>query len=265
MHHISDNLRTLRKKHGWTQTDFAKQLGVKRSLIGAYEEGRADPRISFLQLVCEKFRLNLDDLINHPVDQAKSKSPKDLTGQSLRILPILIGKESQQERASLVPVKAAAGYLNGFGDVEFMEQLPTFRLPFPELPRGKTYRLFQIKGDSMPPVQSGSYVICSYEMDWHNIINDKCYVIVSKSEGIVFKRVLNDLKHGKLRLKSDNQSYDTYEVDVDDIVEVWKAEGITKIGMEYEAPDSNVRNVAAEISELSARLERIEKKLTRKD
>lgn len=261
MHYISNNLKFLRKKHNWTQADFAKQLGVKRSMIGAYEEGRADPRISFLQLVCDKFQLSLDELIGQPLNDQIRKSRIDITGRSLRVLPITIDSNSDQETATLVPVKAAAGYLNGFGDVEFMEQLPTFRLPFPELPRGKTYRLFQIKGESMLPVQPGSYVICSYEMDWNNISNDKCYVIISKSEGIVFKRVLNNLNIGNLTLKSDNPEFDSYDINIDDVVEVWRAEGLTTIGMEYPSQKSTMKNVAEEISQLNERLDRIERNL----
>ncbi len=263
MHNISDNLKFLRKKQKWTQADFAKQLGVKRSMIGAYEEGRADPRISFLQLICDKFKLSLDELINLPLGENKKKERQDISGRSLRILPITIDRETDQETASLVPIKAAAGYLNGFGDVEFMEQLPTFRLPFPELPKGKTYRLFQIKGESMLPIQSGSYVICSYEMDWNNILNDRSYVIISKSGGIVFKRILNNLKQGKLTLKSDNTEFETYDIDIDDVIEIWRAEGLTTIGMEYEAPRASMKNVAEEISQLNHRLDRIENKLSK--
>lgn len=263
MHYISDNLKVIRKKHNWTQAEFAKQVGVNRSMIGAYEEGRADPRISFLQLICDKFHLSLDELINHPLGTNTRKDIPDISGRSLRILPITIDKETDQETATIVPVKAAAGYLNGYGDVEYMEQLPTFRLPFPELPRGKTYRLFQIKGESMLPVQPGSYVICSYEMDWNNILNDRCYIIISKSEGIVFKRVLNNLKQGRLGLKSDNPDFETYQLDINDVVEVWRAEGLTKIGMDYETPKSGMKNVAEEIYELNQRLERIENKLSK--
>ena len=38
------NLKYLRKLRGWTQEEFANKLNIKRSLIGAYEEERADQR-----------------------------------------------------------------------------------------------------------------------------------------------------------------------------------------------------------------------------
>ena len=45
------NLKYLRKLRGWTQEEFANKLGIKRSLVGAYEEERADPRIDILEIV----------------------------------------------------------------------------------------------------------------------------------------------------------------------------------------------------------------------
>ena len=45
---IGNNIKILRKKAGFTQGALAEQMGIKRSLIGAYEEGRAEPRINNL-------------------------------------------------------------------------------------------------------------------------------------------------------------------------------------------------------------------------
>ena len=100
MHYIPANIKQLRKRKGWTQTEFARQLGVKRSLIAAYEEGRADPRISFLQMLCEKFALTLDELIDKKLDSTRLESPVDVKGKSLRILPIAVHTKDDSEMAT---------------------------------------------------------------------------------------------------------------------------------------------------------------------
>jgi transcriptional regulator with XRE-family HTH domain len=258
MHFIADNLRFIRKQAGLTQDQLAKKLGVKRSLIGAYEERRADPRISFLLHVCEKFGYTMDDLVGRPLDGNLSPMER-ASGSSLRILPIAVDTTDREERITLVPVKAAAGYLNGFGDVEFIESLPVFDLPFPEVSKGKTYRVFQVNGDSMLPIPSGAYIMGSYVMDWNRIKNDELYIIVSRGEGIVFKRVLNELKSGYLTLKSDNPAYDPFQVDVEDIAEVWKAEGMTMFGFdEWKGTEQDA--LLREIREIRDRLDEMNKK-----
>ena len=45
------NLKYLRKLRGWTQEEFASKLGIKRSLLGAYEEERAEPRLEVLETI----------------------------------------------------------------------------------------------------------------------------------------------------------------------------------------------------------------------
>ena len=38
---ISNNIKVLRKKAGFTQEQLSAKIGIKRSVLGAYEEGRA--------------------------------------------------------------------------------------------------------------------------------------------------------------------------------------------------------------------------------
>ncbi|MFZ9589911.1 MAG: helix-turn-helix domain-containing protein, partial [Chitinophagaceae bacterium] len=57
------NLKHLRKLKGLTQEEFAQKLQIKRSLLGAYEEERAEPRIDVLEMVSDHFGISLDDLL----------------------------------------------------------------------------------------------------------------------------------------------------------------------------------------------------------
>jgi transcriptional regulator with XRE-family HTH domain len=234
---ISKNLKSLRKQNSLTQADLAQKIGVNRSLIGAYEEGRAEPKLKTLMVIAKQFGYALDDLVAGDVSTIKSNKKKflvDTAGSSLRILPIAIDRSEDRELASLVPVKAAAGYLQGYGDVDFIESLPHFTVPYPELPQDRTYRVFQIHGESMLPLASGSYVLCEYMQDWSRVRSDECYVLLTKDDGVVYKRVINRLaEENKLTLKSDNPDFQPYDVDADKVLEVWKAVGYTS----FQLPD----------------------------
>ena len=54
----------LRKKEALTQEQLATKIGVKRAMIGAYEEGRAEPRLHTLQHLAAYFQVRLDDFVN---------------------------------------------------------------------------------------------------------------------------------------------------------------------------------------------------------
>lgn len=234
---LSENLKALRKAKGITQADFAVRIGVNRSVIGAYEEGRAEPKLQTLQAICNFFEVTVDEILNDRFKDSPTPSgKKDVAGQNLRILPVVVSNDDE-ETVVLVPEKASAGYIQGYADTEYIGNLPQFNLPFPELKAGKTYRVFQIRGDSMLPLQSGTYIICEYLTDWNNVRDNQCYVLITRNDGIVYKRVENHiLKDGSLLLISDNAQYEPYSLHVDEVLEVWKANGT----ISFDLPNSKM-------------------------
>lgn len=227
MKKISVNIRFLRKKKNLTQQEFADALGIKRSMIGAYEEDRASPKMDNMKAIANFFGISVDELVSERITDkwleernVRLEKEKEIKAGNLRVLSITVDSDDN-ENIELVPVKASAGYINGYADPEFVRELPKFHLP---MLTGGTFRAFEIKGDSMLPIQPGSIIVGEYVDDWKQMKNNDTYVIVSKNEGIVYKRVMNRLKEQKsLLLKSDNKAYEPYPISADDIMEVWKA------------------------------------------
>ena len=227
MDFIATNLKFLRKTKSWTQNDLAEEINIKRSLIGAYEEGRARPTYEVLYDLSKLFKYSIDELITKDLRQTEKVAlftdeqlTSDVTGKHLRVLAITVDKK-ENENIEMIPVKASAGYLNGYADPTFIKELNKFRLPF--LPVG-TYRAFEIKGDSMLPIQPGSVIVGEYIDNWNHIKDGHTYIILSKHDGIVFKRAFNQVEeNGTLILRSDNTSYPAYPIKIDEVLEVWKA------------------------------------------
>ena len=108
--------------------------------------------------------------------------------------------------------------MDSFNDPEYIRDLP--KISFPNIPSG-TFRGFEIRGDSMLPMESGSIVLCSFVENLNQIKNGKTYVIVSEEQGLVYKRVINKTEESKLILSSDNESYVPYEIAYRDVSEIW--------------------------------------------
>ncbi len=60
---LSKNIRKLRAFKNLNQTQFAELIDVKRASIGAYEEGRAEPKLDTLIRITTYFKISLDNLI----------------------------------------------------------------------------------------------------------------------------------------------------------------------------------------------------------
>lgn len=58
---ICEKFRAIRVKNRLTQGRFAELLGIKRSLVGAYEEKRAEPKPKTILALCELFDLSIDE------------------------------------------------------------------------------------------------------------------------------------------------------------------------------------------------------------
>ena len=222
---LSHSIKKIRKTLGLTQEKFAGELGIKRSLIGAYEEGRAEPRLELLDKMAKLASVSLESLVSGNVTGHQPKS------QTL---------SSRNEgwpagNIQLVPVKAAAGYLAGFGDQEIIQELPQFSLPM--LGKGN-YRAFEITGDSMLPLVPGTVVVGEHVDTLSSLKNGKTYVLVTKRDGIVYKRVFNYLKeNGKLFLVSDNSNYKPYAVEPEEIIEAW----IAKAYISVQFPEKDIK------------------------
>jgi phage repressor protein C with HTH and peptisase S24 domain len=230
-------------------------MEIKRSLVGAYEEERADPKYDLLQKFSEYFELSIDELINDTINDKWKKKP-NLSASNVRVLSITVDKDDN-ENIELVPVKASAGYLNGYADPEFVGALPKFSLP---MFKSGTFRAFEIKGDSMLPLSSGSVIISEYVENWNDLKVGETAVVVSKNEGVVYKRMGSKLKQDKgLKLVSDNPIYDPYYVMAEDIVEIWKAKAFISTDLPQPTPEPTMESLTTMMSQMQKSISELKK------
>lgn len=244
---VNSNLRYLRKLRNWTQLEMATKLGIKRSLLGAYEENRAEPRTEVLAKLSDLFHISIDDLLRR--DMTTNEANYQERRRQM--------KNSPRQVIEFIPLKAAAGYLTGYNDVEFVEELNTFTLPM--LGSGH-FRAFEIEGDSMLPVTSGSVIVGHQVEGWEEIKNNQPYIVFTRSDGIVFKRVLKSNRNkNKITLVSDNPQYETYHVLLEDVVELWHTDAVIAKMDPHQL--MNVNHLAEIVSNLQAQVTVLKKKL----
>lgn len=233
---FANNLKYLRKHRKKSQMDLATELGLTRTTLSGYEKN-VQPPFRVLIKISEYFNVSLDALIKYNLEslsefqlsQIEKGFDVDVTGQKLRLLTISVDNEGK-ENIEMVPVKAQAGYTNSYGDLDFIAGLPKFKLPF--LPEEKTYRSFQIQGDSMLPIKEGSWVTCSFVENWNHIKDGKACIVVTKDEGIVFKLIYKQLENARFLLVSSNRDYSPYELPVSQVVEIWQFETVNSFEVE---------------------------------
>ena len=250
---FSDNIKYLRGKKTLTQQGVADDLAITRARLLKYEDGTSQPPIELLKKISNFYHVSIDILVS--VDLRKISVDDLLQLDDNRILlPITVDRQGDNF-IEIIPHKARAGYMSGYADPEFIENLQQISLPF--LRNGK-FRAFPVEGDSMPPHKEGSFIVGKYVEKLGDVMDGKTYILLTRNDGIVYKR-LN--KNGKnLTLQSDNSIYKPYEVKASDILEIW--EYACSIATKEFLPDDigveNVKDMLREmrndIVEMKARL-----------
>lgn len=227
------SLKNRLKFLGYELAEVARTLGVTPQNLQS-KLNAEDLKLSFVIDVAKSINKSVYDLIGEPYDKSAQTTsilnePEPTTkrpqNQNLLGLPkIVTVNEDDEELVPLVNVKAAAGYLNGYADPEYIEKLPTIRMPGL---KGGTHRAFENSGHSMNPTFHNKSILIGRWVENFDEIRDRyVYIVVTKTDGVVNKRVLNRIKErNQLVLISDNankREYPNIIVDAEDILELWK-------------------------------------------
>ena len=112
----------------------------------------------------------------------------------------------------------------------------------------------------MIPTPSGSIIVGEKVDTTDEVKNDHAYIVVSRNEGIVYKRIVKSNKtKNKLTLVSDNPQYQPYQVNTEDVVELWQAQMVISKVSQQQRWDMNslasmVTNLQTQVSTLKKRM-----------
>jgi len=70
---FSLNLKKIRRDNNLSQEELADELGVSRQAISKWESGSAYPEMEKIIALCEKFNLNIDDLLHKDIREVKGE------------------------------------------------------------------------------------------------------------------------------------------------------------------------------------------------
>lgn len=238
--YLANNLKFLRKKAGKTQDALSAEVSIGRTTLANYEAGISEPNLETTVMFANFFGIGLDMLLTRNLEKQGGNIESGTATTGLipytRIPQVITVDKDGNDNIIYVPVKARAGYLLGYGDPEFMETLPTFRLPGLS---NSTFRMFEVEGPSMAPnIINGDRIIGEWVEGFDKIRDNRVHVVVHKG-GVAVKRVLNRMAdRGKLYLKSDTvthrHDFPTVEIDPDDVKEIWY--GRLKISSDFTEP-----------------------------
>lgn len=240
---LSENIRYLRGKLNLSQQKVADDLSITRGRYGKYEDGATEPPLEILLKISKYYNVSIDLLLTVNVNKYSINEIMELPDNRI-VLPIRVDKDGN-DQIEIIPQKASMGYLNGYGDPEYIESLDTISLPFL---KGGKFRAFPADGDSMPPYKDGTYIVGKYVENLSDLKTDRTYVFITNNDGISYKR-FQFHEVDSIWVKADNTFYEPYKIPLSEMKEIWEfACSInTKEYGSHEFAEYNLQDFMAEI------------------
>ncbi|MDH5379325.1 MAG: LexA family transcriptional regulator [Cyclobacteriaceae bacterium] len=254
MSFIGQNIRKIRHAHKLSQAKFAEMLQLARPSVGAYEEGRSEPKIDSLIEISRKFQISIDSLLNKPLtvndifklDKFRQKMDaahaKDIS-EGLKTVKLL--RINQQ-----------SDYLISREHADFINNLENIEFPISD--KSGIYRFFEIDSDEMhyyrEGIHPGNWVLAKKTKECQeNFI----YILIMDQSlrlGRLYRKSQN-----KITLIFDNPHYAEFAINTDDVKEIWEVTGYFTTNLQ--APIK----IEDKIRDLENKINTIEKKFSKED
>lgn len=216
-----------------TQEDLAKKLDFKRtSVTKALNDTDGYLTDSFI----EKFYNRFSDIFNESwlvKGEGSMLKSENIKKEEVREI------DPEYIEVELISKYAYAGYLTGYGDMEYLEMLPKVKVIVDKTIHGN-YKCFEVKGDSMVDGSFESWldgdIVLGREVKrelWLPKLHiNKCDFIIVHKEGILLKRIISqDNNNGTITIHSLNPDKSTYpdeEIYLNDVMQIFSTVQLVK-------------------------------------
>ncbi|WGQ15620.1 LexA family transcriptional regulator [Sphingobacterium faecium] len=262
MEYPNNNFEVIRKELGLTNRDFAAFLNipeqtysrVKRGIypLGTITKRKFEEALPEINIKWLLFNEGDRDKPREVIDQNKilQNTNAKYIGQFSRDIKFMdddgnniffeVSPGRYLMKTRLVTEKAKAGYLLGYDNQEYLEELPFHTINVTEFHKGH-YVSFEVCGDSMDNGKRKSLgsgdIVTGRLIDriyWQSKLHTHAwdyFIFVTKTDGILIKQVIkHDVENGILTLHSlneDKKKYPDFEIHLDDVREIFNVVDIT--------------------------------------
>lgn len=217
MSFFGKNIKKIRSVKNLSQQAFADLFGLKRATLGAYEEGRSEPKIETIIKVANHFSITIDNILTR--DLTVNELLKFKSGVTTDI------NELTQEKFADIPCITEVNSLDyiGYYDNEaFVHQMPKLKLP---VKNNLPLRGYTISNLEMTSYDKGLYpndIVIGHYFPVNKIkeLLNGTLVLVLVAGKLILRRIY--VMKSKVVLRADHTNIEDKEFEKSDVLEIWK-------------------------------------------
>ncbi|GAA4431252.1 hypothetical protein GCM10023188_18600 [Pontibacter saemangeumensis] len=230
MSYIGKNIKKIRTIKNLSQAAFAQLFNLARPSVGAYEEGRSEPKIDTLVQIAKHFGVSIDALLTKELT-INELYRFDIFKQNYQKGDVLI-KVAEPEvpvrlpgDVALVKASEVTAYAHQHNQAEYQQQLPRLELVVPT-EKGHV-RAFEVTGSEMAPTLPPESTVIATSMDTsqrENLVQGRVYVMVTRQD-ILIRRLLA-VQEAHLLLVAEQPGIAANTVPIAQLQELWEVRGV---------------------------------------
>ena len=260
MSYVGKNIRKIRTVKKLSQAAFAELFGLARPSVGAYEEGRSEPKMETLIQIAQHFGLSVDLLLTKEltVNELYHFDIFKQQGAPVQapVAPTTAAADRQKAITPFVPADRLLEYIVQHHNSSFLDTLPPLTFPHQ---LGPATRAFEIVGAEMQHQQQGlrhqDVVLCRrVDLAEPNLRVHRIYAFVTQNRLLV-RRLSERLPNNVVKLRADNPDYGAEEFALDQALEIWEVKAVFTTHLRPPSTmEERVTRLERQVEELLARL-----------
>ncbi len=247
MSFFGKNIKKIRHVKGLSQQAFAELFELKRGTLGAYEEGRSEPKIETIIKIANYFSIKIDNLLTNDITVNQLlKFKGDLTTYAENASTI------QFSKIPCINENNLNEYLLSHKNPEYITELPYLQLP---LNLTKNFRAYTVSSLEMTKHDSGFYpkdIVIGEEVP-NNIIKkltNGTLVFALVNNSIIFRRLY--ITGNTIILRADHKNIEDETFPIKELKELWRVryvfcKRIPEFGNDY---NDKLQNIEIELQKI---------------
>ena len=217
MSFFGKNIRKIRSVKTLSQQAFAELFDLKRGTLGAYEEGRSEPKIETIITIANYFSIPIDDLLQRELTVNELLKFKSSLSEQHEVLIV--------ERFTAIPCiteKNSADYLRYFDKKSFIQDMVSIKLP---LDTENELRAYVIQNLEMSHQDQGVFpkdLVVGERVNEKNLSKLKRgeMVLAVTENQLILRRI--HVNANQILLRADHKNVEAHAFAHSDIKEIWR-------------------------------------------
>lgn len=210
---INKRIKKIRTDNNQSQAVFAKNIGISRGALASIELENQLPPLKTIKAIVDNYNISYNYLFDDTLDVEKVDISivSEPVVKYIKSDSVSNSGHLENQLIPLIPLSAVAGTASG--DNSTILQLDCEYYNIPEFHNKADY-LIRITGASMSPkFHSGDVVACKIVPLTTSFFQWNKVYVIDTDQGALVKRVKKSDLEGCIKLVSDNEKYDPFDLD----------------------------------------------------